>query len=319
MTSGENSLNRAGTVRSRRMARRAGKATQTRSKSRRGRNVPAMVARNPQMERHLNNGRKEVRRRVPLKLAAEGAELHLPALPVLRFGWRALSAVLLGALLLALYTLLTSPAFMVGRVELVGAQRLDAQDVNSALNVAGSSIFSVQPEQISEAVSQAFPELQDFAVRVSFPARVLVDVLERQPVIAWEQSGITVWLDSAGFAFIPEGEAPNLITVQAIEAPPALEEYSYSRHQLILPEMARVILTLSEHSPEDAVLLFDPNLGFGWQDPAGWIAYFGNSAEAINQRLAVYQSVVDELTGRGLTPTMISVAQLHAPYYRMDY
>lgn len=319
MTSGENSLNRSTTVRSRRMQRRAGQPSQRRSKNQRGRNVPAMVARNPQMEQHLNKGRKEARRRYPLKLASEGAELHLPALPVLRFGWRAISSLLLASLLLALYAVLTAPMFTINRVELAGAERINAQDINTALGVAGSPIFAVQPAQMASLLSEAFPELEALSVRVAFPARVVVQVDERQPTIAWEQSGLTVWVDAAGIAFIPEGEVENLVTVQAVEPPPPLVGEGYARHQLIRPEMVSAILTLSEHAPEGVSLLFDPELGFGWTDPGGWLAYFGAEPLNIEQRLAVYQSIVAELNGRGLTPTIISVAHLHGPYYRMDY
>ena len=319
MTSGEKSLNRSTAGRSRRTQRRAGKAVQRRNKTTRGRNVPAMVARNPRMEEQLNQGRSEARRRYPLKLATEGAELHLPALPVLHFGWRTVSTGLLVSLLLSLYLLLTVSSFTVGRVQLSGAQRISAQDVNAALNISGSPIYAIQPDQISAAIAKAFPELENFAVSVGFPANVLIEVREREPLIAWEQSGIVVWVDQAGIAFIPEGSAENLVTVQALEPPPALEGSNYSRHQLIEPGMVSAILALSEHKPEEAKVLFDPKLGFGWEDPNGWSAYFGAKATDMEQRLAVYQSVVTELNDRGLRPTLISVAQLHAPYYRMDY
>jgi hypothetical protein len=278
-----------------------------------------MVARNPKAEGRLNQGRRETRRRYPLKLATEGAELHLPALPVLHFGWRAVSTGLLVSLLLALYLLLTVSSFTVGRVELSGAQRISAQDVNAALNISGNPIYAIQPDKISAAIAKAFPELENFAVSVGFPANVHVNVQERDPLIAWQQSGIVVWVDQAGIAFIPEGSAENLVTVQALEPPPALEGANYSRHQLIEPGMVSAILALSKHKPEEVKLLFDPKLGFGWEDPNGWSAYFGAQATNMEQRLAIYQSIVTELSGRGLRPTLISVAQLHAPYYRMDY
>lgn len=319
MSSGEGTLNRSQAIRARRLQRRVLKPSQRKSAGRNGRSVPSMVARNPQVERQLNAGRKRVRRRYHVQLGAEGAELRLPALPVIRFGWRAASATLLGTLLIGLYFLLTAATFTVGRVELRGAQRLNAQDLNLAMGVSGSSILAIKPAEIMDAVREAFPEIETLSMRIGFPARVVLVVQERNPAIAWEQSGITVWVDEAGIAFLPQGEAQNLVSVQALQPPPVLEGKGYARHQLISPEMVAAILALSAHAPEGAPLLYDPKLGFGWSDPAGWDAYFGSEEDAMPQRIAVYKALVADLSGRGLVPTLISVAQLHAPYYRVDY
>jgi hypothetical protein len=222
-------------------------------------------------------------------------------------------------LLLGLYAILSGSAFVVSRVELRHAERLSAQDVNRVLNLAGAQVFSVQPEQLAAALTDAFPELQDFAIRVGFPARVVIEVAERQPVIAWQQSDITVWIDSAGVAFIPEGEVSALVQVRALEAPPALEGYGLDRHQLIRPELVELVLALDAYAPEGVELLYSASHGLGWVDPRGWEAYFGSEIASIDQRIAVYNAVLAELQSRGLMPTLISVAQLHAPYYRLDY
>ena len=53
--------------------------------------------------------------------------------------------------------------------------------------------------------------------------------------------------------------------------------------------------------------------------PSGREAFFGQDGKNMDQRLLVYLAMLNELSARRLTPTLISVAQLHAPYYRMDY
>ncbi|HEY4722336.1 MAG TPA: hypothetical protein VII92_10840, partial [Anaerolineae bacterium] len=90
-------------------------------------------------------------------------------------------------------------------------------------------------------------------------------------------------------------------------------------NQLIRSEMVRAIQDLSRIAPQGAPLIYDPRLGFGWTDPGGWDAFFGQDGQNMTQRLAVYLAIVRELSSRNLTPTLISVAHLHAPYYRMDY
>jgi cell division protein FtsQ len=320
MTSAEDSMRRADQVRARRLQRREGKPLLGRAAAGEASPLPRMVARNPEMERRLAKDHGvRLRRRRYLKLADAGAELRLPVLPFVNIGWRVVSGLVAGTCVLLLSWFVMAETFTVGAVELRGAQRLDAAAINTALQVAGSSIFSVQPDQLLGILRAQFPELERVSVGVGFPASVAVLVKERQPVLAWEQAGLTVWVDAAGVAFISSETADSLISVTALEAPPPLKPDQYGRHQLIRPEMVSSIQTLSQIAPQGSVLIYDPTMGFGWSDPGGWQAFFGLDDSDIVQRMAVYRSLLNELAARNLTPTLISVAQLHAPYYRMDY
>lgn len=317
----ENTLRRADQIRARRLQQREGKPIVTRaSHPVTAAASPRMVARNPEVERRLEaQSGTELRRRRYLKLADAGAELRLPVLPAVRVGWRLISGLTVAASLFVLYFLSTSAAFTVAAVELRDAQRLDLTAVNNALQVAGTSIFSVQPGALLTILKDQFPELEEVSVSVSFPAHVVVHVDERDPLIVWEQAGLTVWVDAAGVAFTPQVGGEGLIKVAALEPPPALEGEFFAQHQLIRPEMVTAIQSLSRIAPAGTELIYDPRLGFGWTDPGGWQAFFGQDGQNMTQRLAVYLSILSELSARRLTPTLISVAQLHAPYYRMDY
>jgi cell division protein FtsQ len=279
-----------------------------------------MVARNPEVEQRLAalSGR-ELRRRHYLKLADAGAELRLPALPNVHVGWRVVSGLIAAATLAAMFFMWSASDLVVSAIDLRGAQRLDAAAVEAVIKVAGSSIFSIETNSIYALLRQQFPELQSVNVSVGFPAKVIVRVEERAPVLAWDQAGLTVWVDAVGVSFISQGSDESLIQVTALEAPPTLGGESYAQHQLIRPEMVRAIQDLSRIAPQGAPLIYDPRLGFGWTDPGGWQAFFGQDGKNMTQRLAVYLRIVSELSSRNLKPTLISVAQLHAPYYRMDY
>lgn len=320
MATSEDSLSRAQRVRARRLDRRESKPLLGRAAPSQAVEIPRMVARNPHVERRLQaSSHKEARRRNVLKLADRGAELRLPSLPSVRVGWRVISGSIVALCLFMLYSMFASPSFTVNRVEMRGAQRLDANAVNSAMQLAGSWIFDVQPADLLITLRDQFPELETVSISVGFPARVVVEVTERLPLIAWEQAGLTVWVDAAGVAFLPQGDGAALIQVSALEAPPELAGDGYEPHQLIKPEMVTSIRALSQIAPQGISLIYDPKMGFGWRDPGGWLAFFGQDGQDMDQRLAVYLTVVNELTARRLTPTLISVAQLHAPYYRMDY
>lgn len=323
MATGESSLSRAEQVRARRLERREGKPILNRlgASARKAASVPRMVARNVQTERRLQElAQGKQRRPRYIKLAETGAELRLPALPSVQVGWRIISAGLVAACSLLLYSMVSSPSFVVPRVQLQGAERVNANSINAALGVSGQSIFSVEPAKLTNILRDQFPELERVSVSVGLPGNVVVTVKEREPLIVWEQAGLSLWMDAAGVAFIPQGDDSGLIRVSALDAPPALSSANATQsHQLIRPEMVFVIQALDRIAPADAPLIYDPKMGFGWDDPAGWQVFFGQDGKDIDQRLAVYLQVLDELKVRRLVPTLISVAQLHAPYYRMDY
>lgn len=316
----EGTLNRADQVRARRLQRREGRPILSRGAPSQAPAIPRMVARNPEVEQRLAalSGR-ELRRRRYLKLADAGAELRLPALPNVHVGWRVVSGLIAAVAFVALYFMWSSSAFIVSAIDLRGAERLDVAALDSVLKVAGSSIFSVESDRLFSILGEQFPELETVSVSVGFPAKVVVRVKERAPVLVWEQAGLTVWVDAAGVSFIPHGSDVGLIKISALEAPPTLDGGSYTQHQLIRPEMVKAIQALSQIAPQGAPLIYDPRLGFGWADPGGWDAFFGQDGQNTTQRLAVYLAIVRELSSRNLKPTLISVTHLHAPYYRMDY
>lgn len=320
MSSREDALSRADLVRARRLQRREQKPLLGRVGAHQTAVAPQMVARNPQVERRLQAlGQHEARRQRYLKLAEAGAELRLPALPSVHLGWRLVSGSITLACAFLVYLMYFTPTFTVNRVELRGAGHVPANDINIALQLTGSSIFSVRPEKLYATLRDQFPELERVSLHVGLPASVVVAVKEREPVIAWQQSGLTLWVDAAGIAFLPQESGQKLIQVTALDAPPALSPDAAAHHQLIQPDMVIALQALSRIAPQGAPLIYDSKLGFGWTDPGGWQAFFGQDGKNIDQRLAVYLAILNELRARKLTPTLISVAQLHAPYYRMDY
>ncbi len=319
----EGSMTRAQQVRSRRLQRREGSPLVERNAFGIGAHTlasgPQMVARNPELDRRQAASSVRSRRPRYLKLGELGAELRLPVLPAVRVGARVISTGLFLGCLGLLYLMGFSPAFTVSEVRLQGAQRLDVAAVNTALRVAGASIFSIQPEELLQVLQTQFPELERVSVAVGFPSGLTVRVVEREPVLSWQQAGLTVWVDAAGVAFTPQQGGEGLVQVSAISAPPLMKTDQYGRNQLLRSEMVSAIKILSQIAPQGAPLIYDATHGFGWTDPGGWQAFFGQDGADIVQRMAVYRSILAELASRRLTPTLISVAELHAPYYRMDY
>lgn len=184
--------------------------------------------------------------------------------------------------------------------------------------MAGKSIFEIEPKRLSEDLQEAFPELYNIAIQVKFPADVVVTVDERQPALAWSQEGLTLWVDETGVAFPPRGEAAFSVTVEAMNSPETVSANLDEPQAFLDPGLIPAILTVGEKAPSDNPVIYDGKHGLGWRSPEGWQVFLGMEAENIDIKLEIYESLVETLNEGGITPALISVEQVDAPYYRLD-
>jgi hypothetical protein len=280
---------------------------------------------------------KTPKRRFDIVLSSPGVEMRLPAIPSISLGWRLLSVVLVMGLLVLFYHLWTSSLYQVQRAELEGNNYLNSEIINQALNLYNKPIFMIDPQQIEADLQQAFRGLViDSSVQILWPATVIVTIQERQPIISWEQGSETLWVDAEGIAFEPlEEENDNLVRVSASGPPPApivykdtitesevemdaLEEI-LAPEALMTPQMAAAILMMKESSPNKSILTYDPKHGLGWHDKKrSWDVYFGVDVSDIEEKLIVYKAIKAKLKEDAISPVLISVEHIHAPYYRLE-
>jgi cell division septal protein FtsQ len=157
-------------------------------------------------------------------------------------------------------------------------------------------------------------------VTVELPNIVSVKVVERRPVIRWEQGGGYTWISDDGVAFRPRGEIPELISVVAVSAPALTLSAADPLNPVpfISTEMVQAVEGLAGHVPPGMAVIYDPVLGFGWNDPRGWLVYFGTKDSDVELKMRVYESMVNSLSQRGIRPVMINVTHPTAPYYRIS-
>jgi len=279
---------------------------------------------------------KNPKRRFDIALSSPGVEIRLPAVPSVSLGWRLLSAVMATGLLVLFYHLWTSPLYQVQVAELEGNQYLNNEEVNQVINLYNKPIFLVDPQQVETDLQRAFRNLLvDSSVQIIWPATVIVTVQERQPIIAWEQGGESVWVDADGFSFEPAGENDTLVNISASSPPPPpikfvnpqaepegeldpMEEI-LTPEALMTPQMATAIVTMNEYAPNKNTLTFDPQHGLGWHDTKrGWDVYFGMDIDNIQEKLTVYKAIKAQLKNDGISPVLISIEHIHAPYYRLE-
>ncbi len=261
---------------------------------------------------------QNVRRRYQVALTS-ASDARPISIPRPQLGIRLLSFLVVALIAAAIYFVYTLPTFRVTQARVTGNQLISAEELSAAMSITGQPVFMLKPSDLETRLRLNFPELSSVNVSVSLPNVVAVNVVERRPVVRWEQGGGYTWIAEDGVAFRPRGENPELIGVMAVAAP-ALDLRAsdlLNPVPFISTDMVRALKGLGNHVPPGMPILYDPTLGFGWNDPRGWSVYFGTSSNDIELKMRVYETLVSSLTQRGIRPVMINVTYPTAPYYRI--
>jgi len=263
---------------------------------------------------------RNTRRRFQIALPIPSDEIRTFSIPQPRFGTRAISFLFVGIIGTLIYLAYTLPFFQVTQAQVTGNQIIPPEEVTSVMGIAGRPIFTLRPDELETRLRLNFPELVSAHVTVTLPNLVSVILVERHPVIRWEQGGGYTWIAEDGVAFRPRGDKPELISVIAESAPALSLSASDPLNPVpfISAGMVQALKGLAGHVPPGASIIFSPNYGFGWNDPRGWRVYFGTSEGDVELKMRVYESMVNSLTQRGIRPAMINVTYPTAPYYRMN-
>jgi cell division protein FtsQ len=285
------------------------------------------------------HSQRKARRRFDISVGLPGTEVRLPNLPQFAISWRWLSAVLAIVLGVGLYQVWNAAAFRVSGAEISGLQHLTTKEVNTVLGLKDRPVFSLDADQLKNELLQAFPEFSSASVHIGLPSTVAITVTERVPVIAWMVNGSATLVDQEGMAFPARGDisALGLPVVEASAMPPALVRVERETEETDLaslegaspvsapivgaqpflkPEFILAVMALRENAPQGVPLLYDAARGFGWRDPGGWDVYFGD-AQDMAMKLDLYQAIINRLDDKEETlPSLVSVENVHAPYYR---
>jgi hypothetical protein len=264
-----------------------------------------------QQDRFVNGSRQ----RYDAVFTVSKTRVHTPGITIPQFNPRWISAVLTAALVFLLYTLWNSSTFIFTGAEISGIQRLDANEINASLHLLNEPIFAAVPVEMENSLRSAFPDLSAVDVKVAFPNRVMVEVTERTPILAWYQNGALGWIDARGVAFPARGASDNLINIVANGTPPHTLDSSLQSYEQVYvpPQMVKALSELYPYVPAGIPMVYDPNYGMGWQDPRGWQVFFGQNTNDIALKVQAYQAIVEKLELEGRQPSVISIAYLDAP------
>jgi hypothetical protein len=115
---------------------------------------------------------------------------------------RALAALALLASAGLTWGATASPAFDIENVEVEGAVLTEAAAIQAALDVSDlpPNAFLVATDALRDRLL-ALPAIADAEVHVGLPGRLLVRVVEREPVLVWRHEGARLLVDGEGRVF----------------------------------------------------------------------------------------------------------------------
>jgi len=258
---------------------------------------------------------RRMRRRYDLELSREhNTQIQLTALPAGFVGQRMFAAVVMVLAVMGLIRFFNAPGYEVGIPELEGLELLTPAQARSLAGIEGTSIFQIDPTKVEAKLEEA-AEVSEAQVTLAWPNKVRIDLKERQPAAAWDDAGRIWWLSADGVAYIQHGVGSNLVNIFSEE--PALQFGDLSSDPVINPEVIAAATDLKTLMPQVSGWAYDLEHGLGFQDPHGWIAYFGQGGN-IALKVEVYNSLVRAMEADGISATLVSVENPAAPYYARD-
>lgn len=247
------------------------------------------------------------------------------------FSARWISLGLLAISVYALYLIGMDEQFYVTYLPVEGTQTIPPAEIVAASGLAGTHVFAVNPSEAAAQINE-LPGVVGATVSLNWPNEVTIQVTEDSPVVLWRDNGNDFWVNRRG-GLIP-ARTGNLGLLQIVsEMTPAAapvevvsedggEETAVSPAtpatslSFIPEEVLNGALQLRELRPNIDQLYYRPLGGLSFQDGRGWRVYFG-SGNDMQQKLVVYETIVDDLLARGITPLEISVSNQEKPFYRV--
>ena len=207
----------------------------------------------------------------------------------------------------ALATIARDDSFYLTAIPVEGARAFSASEVVATSGLANVHVFAADPNEAARRIGE-MPGITSAEVNLEWPNVVSIQVTESTPVALWKQNGRTYWIDEAGQLIPSRASTPGLLLIES-ELSENLADDAY-----VADEVLTGALRLRELRANIDRLYYEPGNGLSYQDGRGWRAYFGSGLN-MEQKLAVYETVVEDLVARAINPAYISVRNEAKPYY----
>ena len=226
-----------------------------------------------------------------------------------RVGWRFASMGIVTLFVFLLGYAMTDRKFFVDSIELVRTDYVPGDEIYRASGVHGMNVFWIDPADVRSNI-QSVPGIEQVVVEFEWPSTLYVAVKEKDPVLLWKQAGKSVWVDELGETFPARQHLSWLLPIIVDDATDSLGINEYIPIDVV--EGARLLKILR---PNIELLHYDVGRGLSYQDGRNWRGYFG-TGNNMGTKLLVYETMVENLMGRGIWPNVVSVVEPGTPFHR---
>jgi cell division protein FtsQ len=219
---------------------------------------------------------------------------------------------------LAIYTS-TDARFFVYDAQIVGGQHIGPEVVYQAAGVHEQNIFWVDPQRVAEDVMR-LEGVKSVDVRCELPARVTIEIEEREPVVMWRATTQQqdLWLDEEGRVLPYHGD---------VDSPDMVFVVDYGERHLrvgdtVEPDgIVESTLQLDAALPGVKIFFYQPDRGLSFTHRVNggeWPVFVG-TADDLARKIQVLQSLTEYLLEQGIDPRYVDVRWAEHPVYGMPF
>ena len=209
------------------------------------------------------------------------------------------------------------PMFRFDDIEINGMEKISKAEVTYFTGARGKPVFTVNPETVRSALLTHYQEIYDAAVTIDFPAKMIIDLEKRVPVVEWDFGGSHFWIDKEGMVLNEiNAQEEKTIHVYADSYPGSLYQEDRDIPSHFSMDVLRTIETMGACVPPDRPLYYTYKNGFGWDTDEGWRIFFGKTDENMDEKLRMQESLTKYFQENEILPVLVSLEFKDAPYYR---
>lgn len=220
---------------------------------------------------------------------------------------RWISLVLVTIAVWALISIGQNRNFYLSVIPVIGANSIPDSEIVKASSLEGRHIFAASPADAADQV-RAISGVISATVMLKWPNEATIQITEDTPVAIWKQAGRTYWVNETGELLPARSMITGLLVIDSEAREPL-------KNDAVVPDpVLSGALQLRKLRSNIDHLYYSLRTGLSYQDGRGWRAHFGTGLD-MEQKLVVYETIVDDLLERGLDISYISVRNQEKPYY----
>jgi len=226
---------------------------------------------------------------------------------------RALVALLLLGLIVAIAYASVAEPFFVSEVQVTGNRNVSHEAIMQAAQVEALHIFWVRPQEIAARVG-SLNGVRSVRVRCALPGRVMIDVQERQAVVRWhvDAQHADWWIDEDGVVLpYPAEQGPAVVVHDlsgaALQAGGRLEQ----------PGLVAAVQQLASALPEVTEYYYNADTGLSFLQRAKgmeWPVYVGDGQD-LPRKLQALQALNSYFAQHSIRPRYVDVRWPEHPVY----